>query len=476
MVDKKLMNGSISLTQKEVPVWAVPERSRRSTEFSLRVGEVVSALSHALDLGTGQPVGHSVRSCLLAMRMAEEIGLSRALRGDLFYATLLKDAGCSTNASKMFHALESDDIKAKHDVKLTDWTKTSFETISYALRNIAPGKPAMQRAAALWRMARSSNRHSWEVTKIRCERGAAIARLVGLSEVTADGIASLDEHWNGKGQPEGLRKKEIPLLSRIMLLAQTLDIYFTARGAAQAMEVAQTRSGRWFDPDLVKAAKSIEARGMLWTDLSTEEVYDVLLSMEPEPKEMEEDDETFHAICVAFGQIVDAKSPFTFSHSENVARIALAIGEKMFLDTGRLGVLRNASLLHDLGKMGVSNQILEKQGELSEDEWRVMRLHPFYTWKILHAIPRFGELSEIAASHHEKLDGSGYFRGLGERQLSLEARILAVAEVFEALAAKTQYREALETKAVFQILRREAKNELDADCVAALEEADLELA
>jgi len=268
--------------------------------------------------------------------MAEEIGLSRALRGDLFYATLLKDAGCSTNASKMFHALESDDIKAKHDVKLTDWTKTSFETISYALRNIAPGKPAMQRAAALWRMARSSNRHSWEVTKIRCERGAAIARLVGLSEVTADGIASLDEHWNGKGQPEGLRKKEIPLLSRIMLLAQTLDIYFTARGAAQAMEVAQTRSGRWFDPDLVKAAKSIEARGMLWTDLSTEEVYDVLLSMEPEPKEMEEDDETFHAICVAFGQIVDAKSPFTFSHSENVARIALAIGEKMFLDTGRL--------------------------------------------------------------------------------------------------------------------------------------------
>src|SRR5271154_6127522 len=114
------MTSSVPLRQDELPVWRVPERSRRSAEYSLRVAEVVSALSHALDLGTGQPVGHSVRSCLLAMRLAEEIGLNRALRGDLFYATLLKDAGCSTNASTMFHALGSDDIKAKHDVKLTD--------------------------------------------------------------------------------------------------------------------------------------------------------------------------------------------------------------------------------------------------------------------------------------------------------------------------------------------------------------------
>lgn len=469
------MNGSNSLTREEVPLWTAPERSRRSTEFSLRVAEVVSALSHALDLGTGQPVGHSVRSCLLAMRIGAEIGLSRTLRGDLFYATLLKDAGCSTNASKTFHVLQSDDIKAKRDVKLTNWTKTNWETISYALEHIAPGKPPMQRAAALWRMACNSKRHSWEVTKIRCERGAAIARLVGLGEVTADGIASLDEHWNGQGQPRGLHKKEIPLLSRIMLLAQTLDGYFTARGAVEAMHVVETRSGEWFDPELVKAAKSIEARGMLWTDLSSDEVFDIVLTTEPEPKEMVEDDETFHAICVAFGQIVDSKSPFTFSHSENVANIAVSIGKKMGLDQRRLSVLRNAALLHDLGKMSISNQILEKPGELTEDEWRVMRLHPFYTWKILHAIPRFGELSEIAASHHEKLDGSGYFRGLGEKQLSVESRILAVAEVFDAVSGRTPYREPIAAKKVVQILRKEAQHQLDANCVAALEEIDLTL-
>jgi putative nucleotidyltransferase with HDIG domain len=467
------MHASIPLTPVGTPVWNIPERSRQSTEYSLRVGEVVSALSYALDLGTGQPIGHSVRSCLLAMRLAEETGLSRALREDLFYAALLKDAGCSTNASKVFHALGSDDIRAKREAKLTDWSRTSWETISYALRNVAPGKPGLERLAALWRLAANGKRHSWEVTKIRCERGAAIARLVGLSEATADGIASLDEHWDGKGQPAGLRKKEIPLLSRFMLIAQTLDVYFTAYGAPKAMEVVRQRSGTWFDPELVKAANGLNTRNLLWPFLSGPEAYDVALSMEPEPKEMEENDETYRAICVAFGQIVDSKSPFTFSHSEMVAKVAVAIGKKMSLNSRRLDILRNAALLHDLGKMAVSNEILEKQGDLDKDEWRVMRLHPFYTWKILHAIPRFGELSEIAASHHEKLDGSGYFRGLSSKQLSLEARILGVAEVFDSMVARTPYREALAKEATIPALRREGRDRLDPDCVAALEEADL---
>ena len=155
-----------------------------------------------------------------------------------------------------------------------------------------------------------------------------------------------------------------------------------------------------------------------------------------------------------------------------MAQVAVAIGQKMSLNSKRLDILRNAALLHDLGKMAVSNEILEKPGDLDEDEWRVMRLHPFYTWKILHAVPRFGELSEIAASHHEKLDGSGYFRGLGSKQLSLEARILAVAEVFDSMVARTPYREALAKDATIPVLRREGLNRLDPDCVAALEEAD----
>ena len=167
---------------------------------------------------------------------------------------------------------------------------------------------------------------------------------------------------------------------------------------------------------------------------------------------MEEDDQTFHSICVAFGQIVDSKSPFTFSHSENVARIAVAIGEKMFLDQRPFARLRNAALLHDLGKMAVSNQILEKPGELTEDEWRVMRLHPFYTWKILHAIPRFGELSEIAASHHEKLDGSGYFRGLARQTTIARSKNSGGGGNVRRVGGRSPYREPLSEKSAMHVL------------------------
>jgi putative nucleotidyltransferase with HDIG domain len=333
-----------------------------------------------------------------------------------------------------------------------------------------------QRMAALLRVAGNSKTRNWEITKIRCERGAEIARMVGFSEGTAAAIASLDEHWNGSGLPERLSREQIPMLSRIMLLAQTLDVFFTARGAADALWVIQARKGEWFDPKLVDAVESIDACGYLWADVSGDFVYDVVLTMEPEPKWMREEDETFKAICLAFSQIVDSKSPFTFSHSENVAQIARAMGETMQLNKSRLSALKNAALLHDLGKMAVSNEILEKPAGLDEDEWRVMRLHPFYTWKILHSVPRFGEVGEIAAAHHEKLDGSGYFRGFGSGQLSLEARILAVAEIMDALCTKAPWRTGLTSEAALRVLWKDTPHKLDANCVAALEESGLHLA
>ncbi|MDQ2947023.1 MAG: phosphohydrolase, partial [Acidobacteriota bacterium] len=159
------------------------------------------------------------------MRIAEEIGLSEEGRNHLFYSLLLKDCGCSINASKMFHALGSDDLKAKRDVKTTDWTKLSWETLQYAFSHVAPGKPFLERSRALLALALNQKRHTRDVTKMRCDRGATLARLMGLSEDTADAILSLDEHWDGHGNPEGLRRSEIPLLSQIMLLAQTLEVF-----------------------------------------------------------------------------------------------------------------------------------------------------------------------------------------------------------------------------------------------------------
>ncbi len=469
-----------SFDQAELPVWHAPERARnddRTNPLDLgesRLGIIVSALSHALDLSTGQPVGHSVRACLLGMRMAEEIGLSDETRTDLFYALLLKDCGCSANASTLFHALGSDELKAKHDVKITDLTNFGRETLEYVLTHVGRGKSFLERCRLLVRLALRQKRHSWEVTKIRCERGATMARLMGLGSATAAGILALDEHWDGRGLPDGLRGDKIPLFSRIMLLAQTIEVFRAAGGGRSWLDVVRKRKGTWFEPDLVKACESLEKRGALWRGAEGNAAFETVLTMEPRPRRLERGLRGFDAICLAFSQIVDAKSPFTFNHSLGVANAAVAIGQTLGMPAERTIFLRQAALLHDLGKLSVSNSILEKPGKLDATEWAAMRRHPFYTWKILNAIPGFGEMSNVAASHHEKLDGSGYFRGLTGEKLPREARILVVADIYDALTAKRPYRDSLPRERVFDILKKDAPHAIDAECVAALDEADVD--
>src|ERR1700676_3093565 len=120
---------------------------------TVRVSQIISALSYALDLTEGRPMGHSVRSCILGMRLAGHIGVPVADQPDLFYALLLKDAGCSSNASKLFHILAADEIRAKRDVKLTDWTKVGWESLQYALTHVATGAPFLERVRTLIQVA-----------------------------------------------------------------------------------------------------------------------------------------------------------------------------------------------------------------------------------------------------------------------------------------------------------------------------------
>ena len=291
----------------------------------LRVAEVISALSQALDLGSGATQWHSVRTCILGMRLAAELRLPTSVQTDLFYALLLKDAGCSSNASEIHHALASDDLAAKRDVKKTDWTRTSWETLQYALTHIAPGKPMRQRVQAILRVASQQKQHTRQVTAIRCERGATLARLMGLSEATAEGIGALDEHWNGHGNPEGLRRDQIPIASRIMLLAQTLDIFYTDAGSERALELVAQRSRTWFDPEIVLAATALDRQQQLWRGLDSEDPMSLALDLEPGRLIMSEGNVSLDAICRAFAQIVDAKSPFTYNHSNGVANAAVAI-------------------------------------------------------------------------------------------------------------------------------------------------------
>ncbi len=343
----------------------------------VRLSQIISALSYALDLTEGRPMGHSVRSCILGMRIAEQIGLSAGRKSDLFYSLLLKDAGCSSNSSKLFHILAGDEIRAKRDLKLTDWTKVGWESLQYALAHVASGAPFLERMRTLARVAANQQRQSCELVRIRCERGASIARRIGFAEPVAQAIHSLDEHWNGGGYPEGLRGLEIPLLSRIVNLAQTLEVFYTHRSPEAAVDLAISRSKRWFDPDLVKAATALASAGKLWTGLQNAASLDYALALEPEDRRIAAGDETIENICQGFSEIIDAKSPFTYRHSQGVARAAAAISRRLGLSESDVTLMRRAALLHDIGKLSVPNTILEKPGALDREEWEVVKQHPY---------------------------------------------------------------------------------------------------
>jgi putative nucleotidyltransferase with HDIG domain len=457
------------LTGKQ-PHVASPSGSQEACP-SIRLSEIISALSYALDLTEGQALGHSVRSCVIGMRLAQQIGLGIEDQPDLYYALLLKDAGCSSNASRLFHILSADEIRAKRDVKTTDWTRVGWESLHYALTHVATGLPFLERMHRLFQVAATQQQDSCDLVKIRCERGAYVAKQLGFSASVATGIHSLDEHWNGRGYPDGLRKTEIPLFSRIANLSQTLDVFLTAQGPAASIEAVRRRSGRWFDPELVKAAVSLSNTGALWSGLDSEDLINKVVALEPEQRRLRANEDTIDNICMGFAEVIDAKSPFTYRHSSGVADAAVEIARWFGMSAREMKLLRRAALLHDIGKLSVPNSILEKPAKLSAEEWKVVQDHPYYTLEILKRIPGFEDMSEYAAAHHERLDGSGYWRGWGSEQLSSSARILAVADVFDALHAKRPYRDSLPLEKVFSMMRKDAPRALDLPCVEALIES-----
>jgi putative nucleotidyltransferase with HDIG domain len=233
-----------------------------------------------------------------------------------------------------------------------------------------------------------------------------------------------------------------------------------------AVEMARHRSGRWFDPQMVFAFESLARRGDLWNEV--ERASEAAAQLEPAEASWPLTEETLDNICLAFADVIDAKSPFTYRHSTGVAGAAQAIARSMGLAEDQVRLLRRAALLHDIGKLSVSNSILDKPGKLDDNEWRIVREHPRHSYEILRRIPGFGEIAELAASHHEKLDGSGYFRCLDSDHLPLTARILVVADVYDALAARRPYRDALPKEQVLSIMARETPRAFDAQCFYAL--------
>jgi putative nucleotidyltransferase with HDIG domain len=440
---------------------------------SISLSEIISALSYALDLTEGAVNGHALRSCLLGMRIAAEAGLPASQTSGLYFALLLKDIGCSSNASRMSEIVGGDDRAIKAAVKFEDWTKhkPDFATLKMLWKNVLPRAGAAAKIGRIFQIGRMQGKNNQEMIGLRCNRGASILTKLGMGELAAEAVRRLDEHWDGGGYPGSLKGEQIPLLARICSVAQHLDIFSIGRGTQNAIDTLQERSGTWFDPQLVRVAISLHSRGALWANCSpTDAERDTRQAV------LDLDSGTHHKlepgqvdmICEAFADVVDAKSPFTFRHSVGVADAALAIAKTMGLPADRVQLVRRSALLHDIGKLSISNSILDKSGVLSANEWDAVRQHPRITRLILERVRSFGEMAIIAGEHHEKLDGTGYPDKLTARDLSLESRIIAVADVFAALSEDRPYRAGLNLQDTFSIMAKYAPHQLDGDCFGAL--------
>jgi putative nucleotidyltransferase with HDIG domain len=434
----------------------------------IRLSEIIAALSVALDITQGQPQGHCMRSALVGMRLAEELRLPTADRSALFYALLLKDLGCSSNAAKMTYLFGADDHSLKRSGRMIDWTKAG-QSFKHCWNNCSPGGPLVEKLLRMAAIARSGQEGAKKISEVRCDRGAEIARLLQLPEATANAIHDLDEHWDGRGFPRGSKGTEISLLGRICCLAQTVEVFFSAEGLPAALEVARARRKKWFDPQLVDALAAFGHEASFWSRLTSDDLPSELSRWEPEDAVLLADEACLDRVAEGFARVVDAKSPWTYQHSTRVAEISVGVAEQFGCSPELLRDVRRAALLHDIGKLGVSNMILDKPGKPTEAEFDEIRKHPDYSQQILEQVDAFRTLADVASAHHERLDGRGYHRRLDDSILPWVARVLAVADICEAMSAKRPYRDALPWERIQEIMSRDAGTGIDPDCFAALE-------
>lgn len=430
------------------------------------LAEIVSALGYALDLTDGQPPGHSVRCCWVGMQIGRQLQLSTAQLQDLYYALLLKDLGCSSNAARICQLFVTSDLEFKRGSRRVG--NNLPQLLNFIARHTAVKSGLAERLHALLNLAINGGGVGRELIETRCERGADIARRMRFSEPVARAILDLDEHWDGRGQPMGLKGDGISLLSRIALLAQVLDVFNVTAGRQAACREIRKRSGRWFDPDIVAAFEQVAEDDDFWSALDDDNLDKRVHALEPSGSAREVDEDFLDDLADGLSQVIDAKSPFTSGHSKRVALVTELIAGELGLEPPTKRWLVRAALLHDIGKLGVSNEILDKPSKLDEIEWRAMQSHPQDGAQILTRISAFQSIAAIAHDHHEKLDGSGYPRGLAADEIDLETRIVTVADIFDALTADRPYRAALPTATALGIMAKDVGKGLDENCYAAL--------
>jgi HD-GYP domain-containing protein (c-di-GMP phosphodiesterase class II) len=427
----------------------------RPDHTHVRLAELVAALSLGIDLGFGQPMEHVLRQCLIALRLAEAIGLDGEQRADVYYTALLVNVGCHTDAHEQAKWF-GDDIACK-SVKY-DHEPRSVRMAMSGLRQLGAGLPPVHRFRLGLEFAISGHR---EVDSM-LDHHAAIARTMGeqlgLTQGVIDALGSAYEFWDGKGWPGDVGGEDVPLPSRVAQIAEYVEVANRLGGADAVRKLARERRGAQFDPQLCDA---LDGEGdVILSGLDEVGTWDAVIAAEPALAVVLSGERADEAL-VALANFIDVKSPYFLGHSVAVAELAAeASGDHQ---------LYRAGLVHDWGRLGVSNAIWDKRGTLGAGEWERVRLEPQITERMLCQSEALAPLAAIAAQHRERLDGSGYPAGLTGAAISQPARILAAADAYQAMREPRPHRAALSADAAASELRGEVRRgRLDGDAVEAV--------
>jgi len=411
-----------------------PEEARMEMDGA-RLAELLTALSVVTDLGIGRPPETAMRACLLATRLATEMGLGGAVASDVYYATLLRYIGCTAYAHEEAAVAGGDELTARAETTRTDFPDP-------------PEVPGLE-----------------HLIPSHCEVGMSLAHRLGMTAPVQAALGQIFERWDGHGGPGGLKGEELCLPVRFAHVA-TQAMAFLPEGYDRVRAILRERSGGWFDPAI---ATALLLRGeTLMAEITEVDAWRAAVEAEPEPRRRIAD-AALDEVAAAFADLTDLKTHFTLGHSRAVAALAEAAALRVGLPPAETRNLRRAALFHDLGQVGVANGIWEKAGALSAIEWEAVRLHPYHTERILSRAPALRPLALIAGMHHERQDGSGYFRAARDPLLPPAVRLLCAAEAYQAMTQERPHRRALVLDAAAETLAAEARaGRLDGDAVRAV--------
>jgi HD-GYP domain-containing protein (c-di-GMP phosphodiesterase class II) len=410
----------------------------------------MAALSLATDLGMGQPLEQTIRTCLLALGVAERMGMGADERATIYYVALLRFLGCTADAHEAAAMAGGDEIGLRRAIAPVLGAPDG-EFMRGVLPNVGAGQNPLRRIGTVATMMRTGRRVSRAGVAAHCEAADLLAERLKLSPAVRTGLSHAFERWNGSGLPDGIEGDAIDMSARIVFVARDVEVLARASAATWPATVRK-RSGGAYDPDVAHAF--VDHAAELLERIDSGDPWADVLEAEPEPHPWVPEGR-LDSVLEAFADFVDMKSPSLAGHSRGVAELAGDAAQHAGVSEVATDV-RRAGLVHDLGRASVPDGIWDKRGPLTSGEWERVRLHPYYTERVLSRSRVLSQYAACASAHHERCDGGGYHRGLRRDALDISACILAAADSYDAMTHERPHRAALPAESAASQLRAQA--------------------